>query len=797
MVRSRRLPVLYRKLVRDLWHLRGPVAAVVLVAVSGVAVFVTLRSMYGYLLETQADYYRRHRFAQVFASVKEAPLDVARRLEALPGVAAVEARIVADVVLDVPGLAEPAIGRLITIPDRRRPTLNELHLRRGRWVAPDRTDEVIASDAFAAANGLEPGDSFGAVIHGRWQRLTVVGTAISPEYVYEIGPGQLFPDNRRFGVLWVGRETLEAAFDMEGSFNDVVLALAPGAGSPAAEAAVIDRVDRVLDPWGGLGAYGRDDQLSHRFVRDEIAETRVTSLLVPAIFLGVTAFLLHLVMQRLVGTQRDQIAILKAFGYGDRAIGRHYLEMALVPALAGAAIGTLLGLRLADAMAVVYARFFQFPQAEFHPRWGVVAAAVTVAAGSALAGALAAVRQAVTLAPAEAMRPPTPARFRPGWIERLGLGRRLPLSGRIILRHLDRQPVKAALSVLGIALAFAIVLVGWGLFDAIDRLKEVQFEQVQREDVVVSFRDVHSSSVRHELARLPGVLRTEPTRQVAARLVAGHRSERTAILGLPADGRLRQIVGRGGRRYRPPPEGLLLTEKLAELLAVEPGDRVTLEILEGERPVLRVPVTATAAELLGTAAYMDLGALHRLMDEGPVLSGALLAADEARLDELYARLKRMPGVAGVAVKGAVVAGFEATLEESLRISFVTIVLFASVLAFGMVYNGARIALSERGRELASLRVLGFSRREVATMLLGEQALLTAFALPVGVALGVGLLALFSYRFDTELFRLPFVVAGPTLALSVLVTGAAAFVSALAVRRRIGRLDLIEVLKTRE
>lgn len=806
MVREIAVSALQRKLVRDIWHLKGPFAAVTLVVASGVALFVTLRSMNGYLLETQAGYYRSHRFAQVFAALEEAPRSLAERIAALPGVAAVEPRIVAEVLLDVPGLAEPATGRLVSIPERPAPMLNALHLRSGRWVTPGRPDEVIASHAFATANGLGLGDRFGAVIHGRWQELTVVGTAISPEYVYEIrGAGEIFPDNRRFGVLWMGRESLEAAFDLEGSFNDVVLTLAPrgGSGGAAAEAArvaearLIDRLDRLLAPWGGLGAYGRRDHVSHRFLSDEIAETRVTSILIPAIFLGVTAFLLHLVLQRLVGIQRDQIAVLKAFGYESRAVGVHYLEMALVPVLAGSVLGTVLGLWFAEGLAEVYTRFFQFPEGEFHPRWGVVAVGIAVAGGAALAGAFFAVRQALALPPAEAMRPPAPEEFRRGIVERLGLGRFLPLTARIIARHLQRRPVKAAFSTLGLALALAIVLVGLALFDAVDAMKVVQFEKVQREDVMVTFREVRPSAVGHELARLPGVTRVEPFRAVPARLVAGHRKHRTGILGLPPEGQLRQVVGRDGRPRRPPPEGLLLTAKLAELLGAGPGDRITVEVLERERPVVSAPIQATTDELLGTAAYMELAALHRLMDEGDVWSGAFLAVDEAHAGELYSELKRLPGVTGVAVKSALVEGFEQTLAESFRISFAAILAFACVIAFGMVYNGARIALSERGRELASLRVLGFSKREVAAMLLGEQAVLTAFAVVPGLALGIGLLALVAFRMDTELFRMPFVITGPTMALSVMVTAAAAFLSGLAVRRRIARLDLIEVLKTRE
>lgn len=806
MVRGIAVSALQRKLVRDVWHLKGPFAAVALVVASGVALFVTLRSMNGFLLETQADYYRSHRFAQVFASLKEAPRSLLVRISELPGVATAEGRIVAEVLLDVPGLAEPATGRLVSIPERPGPMLNALHLRKGRWVAPGRADEVIASDAFATANDLRLGDRFGAVIHGRWQELTIVGTAISPEFVYEIrGLGEIFPDNRRFGVLWMGRETLEAAFDLEGSFNDVALTLAPRGGSGAAaeetarvaEALVIDRLDRLLAPWGGLGAYGRTDQISHAFLSDEIAETRVTSILVPAIFLGVTAFLLHLVLQRLVGTQRDQIAVLKAFGYESRVVGLHYLEMAVAPVLAGSVLGTVLGLWFAEGLATVYTRFFQFPEGEFHPRWGVIAAGVAVAGGAALAGAMLAVRQSVALAPAEAMRPPAPERFRSGLLERLGLARVLALPARIIARHLQRRPVKAALSTLGIALALATVLVGLALFDAVDEMKVLQFEEVQREDVMVTFREVRPPAVAHEIAHLPGVTRVEPFRAVAARLVAGHRMHRTAVLGYPPDGELRRIVGRDRRARRPPPEGLLLTEKLAEVLGVRPGDRVTLEILEGSRPTLEAPIHATTDEILGTAAYMDLAALHRLMGEGDVWSGALLSVDEGRSEELYAELKRLPGVTGVTAKEALVDGFEKTLAESFRISFSSILAFACVIAFGVVYNGARIALSERGRELASLRVLGFTKREVGTMLLGEQAVLTVLAIAPGFALGIGLLALIAFRMDTELFRMPLVVTGPTLALSVAVTAAAAFVSALAVRRRIAHLDLIEVLKTRE
>lgn len=785
---------LVRKLRRDLWHLRSQMAAVAAVMACGIAMFVTLRSMHGWLRETQAVYYDRYRFADVFASVPRAPLTAAADLATLPGVAAVAPRVVMDVTLDLPGLDEPGTGRLIGIPPEPEDMLNGLHLRRGRWPETRRAGEVLVSEAFARANRLGPGDSIPAVINGRWQPLRITGVALSPEYVYEVrGLGDVFPDNRRFGVLWTPQVPLAAAFDLEGAFNDVSLALAPG----AVEADVVAGVDRVLRPFGGVGAYGRADHLSDLFVSSEIEETQITSLLLPGIFLGVTAFLLHMVLARLVATQREQIAVLKAFGYRNRAVAGHYLQLALVPVLVGAAVGTLLGVWLADALAGVYARFYQFPVAEYDQAWSVVATAFLVSGGAALLGALSAVRAVVRLPPAEAMRPEAPASYRAGLAERLGLHRMLSPAGRIVLRGLERRPIKTILSVSGIALATAIVFTGWFLFDAVEVMKQIQFEEVQRYDAMVVFEAPRDARVLEALTRLPGVRRMEPFRAVPVRFRHGAANRRSAVLGLPVDATMLRLVDLHGVARAVPRSGIHLSDMLARRLGVRPGDSVLVEVLEGKRPEARVVVSTVSEDLIGSGATMSLPALHRLLGEGGTVSGAYLASDPARAVELYRTLKRTPAVAGVVVRESVVRGFEDTIAESFLISITMMVVFACLIAAGIVYNGARVALSERGRELASLRVLGFSRAEVTRLLLGEQAVLTLAGLPAGFLIGYGLAWLMAVRFESDLFRIPLVIRGSTLMLSAAVVLGAALLSAGAVRHRIRRLDLIAVLKTRE
>lgn len=775
-------------------HMRGQFLAVALVVACGVASYVSMVSTYRSLLLSQSRYYAAYRFANVFAQLKRAPDSIANQIRELPGVAAVQSRVVRDVVLDVPGLSEPATGRLVSIPDRQASVLNDLFLRQGRYIAEGRSEEIIASEAFVQANKLQVGDSISGVLNGRWKKLVIVGIALSPEYVYEVRSGAEFaPDNRRFGILWMGYEALASSFNMEGSFNDVSVTLSPG----ASEEEIIARMDQILARFGGTGAYGREEQVSHRFLSDEIAQNRVTGTALPAIFLGVAAFLLSIVLSRLVGMQRSEIAILKAFGYRNSQIGTHYLKTALLPVFASVAIGIGLGLYLGSALTGLYANFYRFPVLRYEVEPRLIVITVFLSLGAAVLGALAAVRQAVNLAPAEAMRPEPPARYRLGWTAEIGLDRVCSPAVRMIFRSLERQPVKAFMTSFGMALAIAMLIVGFYFFDAFNYVLDFQFRNVQREDIMVAFNEPRSSEAAFSLAQLPGVLRSEPFRIVPARLRFGHRSKRTSIFGLQEDRDLRRVIDKNLNALHLPPEGLMLTSKLAEILDIHPGQTVTVEILEGPRPVRSIPVVGLADELIGVSAYMDATALNRLMQEGGTVSGGFLAADPLQLTHLYSDLKRTPAVSAVVLREAALKSFNDILYQSLAIFTTVLVAFACVIASGMVYNGARIALSERGRDLASLRVLGFTQGEIGVILLGEQAILTAAAIPLGFAIGYGICSLMPLLLNTELYRMPLVINRSTYAVAVMVVVLAAFVSGLLVRWRLRHLDLVEVLKTRE
>ena len=788
-----RVPVLDRKLLRDLWEMKGQSMAIAAVIGAGATMFVMYLSNFESLQRTRAAYYETARFADVFAMLKRAPSSLEPRIAAIPGVEVAATRVVADVTLDVPGMAEPATARLISLPERGRPPLNDVYLRRGRWIDPARADEVLASEMFCEAHGFNPGDRVAAIINGRKRWLTMVGVALSPEYVYAIRPGEMVPDKRTFGIFWIGRRALASAFNMEGGFNDVSLALARGAS--AADA--IASLDRLIEPYGGRGALPRSLQLSAWTLENELRQLQTFGFITPLIFFGVAAFILNVALARALALQRPQIAALKALGFSNRELAWHYIKWGLAIAGVGAVGGVVAGAWLGSALTGLYNQFFRFPVLDYELSIGVAVASLVISLVVAALGAQSAVRRAVRIPPAEAMRPELPAGYRRSLLERPWRRFRLTLVTRMVLRNLERQPGRTLVSVVGIAFAVAVLFVGLAFIDVMDELITQQFSVAMRQDATVNFVEPRSERAVHALQHLPGVMDLEPIRGVPVRLRAGHRSRTLAITGLPRTPHLNRVVDGGTRAQSLPDGGLVLSKMLGDILGVAPGQSLQVEVLEGAQPVRDVPVVALVDDSMGLQAYMQIDAVRRLMRESGVITGAALTLDPAEVHRFYATVKTLPTVAGVALREVTLRNFRETMAATMNMQIFFNVLFAGIIAFGVVYNSARVSLSERARELASLRVLGFTRAEISLILLGELAVLTVAALPLGAVIGYLLGELIMIGFNSEIYRLRFTVAPATVAWSFLVVILAAVVSGLVVRRKLDRLDLVAVLKTRE
>ena len=796
-----------KKLLRDMVRLWAQALAIALVMASGVTTLILAVGAYRSLEETRTAYYERYRFAEVFAHTKRAPQFVEQQILKISGVAAVQTRISEFALLDIEGMEQPATGMALSLPDRKEARLNRIYLRKGRVPEIGRVDEVTINEAFATAHGFTIGSQFHAILNGNKRALTVVGIALSPEFIYALGPGDLIPDDRRFGVLWMSEKALAAIFDLDGAFNSVSLKLL----RDTQEAEVIKQLDDILERYGGTGAHGRKDQQSHAFIDAELKQLKSMAQVIPPIFLLVSAFLINITLSRLIALEREQIGLLKALGYARTSIAIHYMKLILCIAIAGIAIGVIAGTWLGAGLTRLYADFFHFPFLIFQRGLDIYVIAAGISIATALGGGMKSIYAALTLPPAVAMSPPLPTHYAHLGIEKFRLIRHFSQLTIMAIRHIVRWPVRSGLTVLGIAMSGALLITALFSLDSVEFMIDTIYFQADRQDASVNFTEVRPVKVMQEVEHLPGVLAAEPYRSVAVRLRNGHYHRKLSITGKPPGSDLSRVLDRDHRPVELPQSGLLLAERVAKLLHVARGNMIDIEILDDsrgqgsldatsigtKRSTRRVPVAGIIKSYLGLAVYMDLRALNEMLDEAPVITGAHMAIDDSQTDKLFKAIKGLPAVSAIALQGESLIKFRETLATNLSIMTSVYVVLSVIIAFGVVYNSARIQLSERAREFASLRVLGFTKGEVSHVLMLELAMLVVSAIPLAWVIGYGFAWATVQGFESDLYSLPFIINTNTYAISTLVVMGAAAASALIVRRRIDRLDMIKALKTRE
>jgi putative ABC transport system permease protein len=782
-----------RKLLRDFSRLWKQAFAIALVLACGVAILLTALGMYKSLSDTRDTYYERNRFADVFSAVQRAPERLAAELAAIDGVWAVETRTVGSAVLDVPGSTVSVTGQILSLPADGAPRLNVPLLKSGRLPDPASTDEVMVNDNFALANGFQLGDFFYANLNGQKRQLTITGTAQSPEFIYTIGPGAIMPDNATFGILWMPQSAVAAAFDMTGAFNDVALKLSNG----AREANVIDAVDRLLDPYGSLGAYGRDLQASHSFINSEINQLRNMATVLPPIFFGISAFLVSMVMGRIIALERSQIGLLKAVGYSNLEICLHYLMLAVLIALVGIGIGCLTGAWLARQMALQYAEYFDFPFLIFSTSLWVYAASGIAAMLTTTLGATQAAIKAARLAPAIAMQPPAPPQFKRSWIDRAMAAMRLSQPTIMILRSLTRWPVRSGLTLLGIALAVSTIVSPSFFTYSLNKIIDSAFYESARQDGMLILSHDMPENVLATAAALPAVFQAEGQQYHPVTLSNGNHEKRTVIQASRPNADLSRVIDKDGKQITVPPGGVVLTERLATQLDVRIGDTVDAKFLGGRQETHPLRVTDIIAQYFGLGAYMDLTYVNTLLRQSPRISLINVSLDDTEVIDLHRRLKDIPSLAGIVMMTNTRRSFSETIEQNIGVVNTIYIVIALLITIGVTYNGARIQLSERSRELASLRILGFTRSEVSYILIGETMLLSVLAQPLGWWIGTLIAASMFNSFSSDLYNMPLVVHPAIYAKASFVVLLASFGSVMLVRRRLDKQNLVSAMKVRE
>lgn len=787
------IQALDKKLFRDLYRIKGQAMAIGLVIAVGVMMLVMMTGLVNTLEETRRAYYERYRFADMFAPVKRAPETVLKKLAELPGVTRVEGRVVGSALVDLPAVDVPLQARAISLPDFHAPRLNDIYLSSGRRLTAERSDEIILLKGFADAHGLVPGDRLAATMNGLRRQFHIVGLAESPEFLYTTAPGEIVPDDSRFAVIWMSQSALSAAYDMDGAFNEALIATDSKATTLKA---LLSAVDRLLDPYGNRGAYGVEDQISNRFISEEIKGQRISSAFVPPIFLAVAAFLLYIAVSRIVQSEREQIGLLKAFGYSSLEVSIHYLKMVIIIAVLGAMVGSLLGVLAGRSLAGVYQLYYKFPFLVFQldPRAFIIGFVTSITTASL--GGLVVLKQVFNLTPAVAMRPPAPADYsKTARLPAVMQGADQPT--RMVLRRLARQPGRMMGAVIGIASGMALSVAMLNVMSGFDTTLDLTFSAIDRSDATVSFIHPMAERSLYDLEAVDGVLTAEPFRMVSVVFHHGRNEYRGSIHGLRAGGKLYRALDKQMQPIAMPKGGLVLSKPVADMLGAGIGDRITVDVRQGRRPTLHLPVVQITETLLGAPTYMELTSLNRQLKEHGRVSGAYLTLDEDRAGDVYKAIKDMSAVAGVSLKEDSMKAFQKVMDSGAGAMRYVMALIAGVITFGIVYNAARIAFAERSRDLASLRVIGFTKAETAFVLLGELGVVTFCSLPLGGVLGYYLTFAVSKGFSTDIYQIPVEFSANSYGTAILAVLVASTLSGLAVKKQMDQLDMVSALKTRE
>ena len=758
------MSVLDRKLRRDLvasWASVLLLLAIVGIITVGVACFVSMLSCYFNLTAAKQRYYRQCRMADFWVDLKKAPLSELDALAGLPGVSSIRPRIGFFATVDLEHVTKPLNGQVLSLPDRRKPVINDIVLQRGGYFTDRRENEVIVNEAFAAYHKLKPGDWIRLLLNNRRQELFIVGTAISSEFLYLLQPGSLAPDSEHFGIFYLKRSYAEDVLDFDGAANQVVGRLDPETREAPAE--LLAEAERLLSPYGVFSTTPLVDHVSNKFISQEIEGLWVFAVIMPSIFLAVAAMVLNVLLRRLAEQQRTVVGTLKALGYSDAQVSLHFLKFALTVGLIGGLTGCVAGYWLAEGMTIIYQEFYEFPDLVNRLYPGLFVIALGISLGCAVLGSLQGTRAVLRLSPAAAMRPKPPKKGGAILLERIGwLWGRLSSGWRMALRGVFRSRMRTLAGIFAAAMGSAVLVNGFMMMDAAKYLIDYQFKWILRSDMDLAFKDEQNENVLLEAARLPAVDRAEPILNVACTFINGPYRRKGAVTGIAPDAQLTVPRGRNAIPIPVPATGLVMSRKLAEVLHLEQGDLVTIRPIKGLRRDRQAPVLKISDSFFGTAVHADIHYLSRLVGEELALSGVQLAVDQdpAHVEELYRELKRLPALQAVSARRDMIANLDKILVEQMGIMITTFILFAGVVFFGSILNASLISLSERQREVATLRVLGYGPWQIGSLLLRESMIVTLVGALVGMPIGYSLSVLVSVAYDTELFRFP-VIAMPT------------------------------------
>lgn len=790
--------MLRRKAWRDIRENKGVYIACVVVIAIGLMIYTTMSMVFESMTKSQQNFYSETHFGDGFISVTGFPENKVNSLTFLQGVDQVEGRIVKDVRLLDQQKDSNRYLRMVSVNMTNTPKLNQLRLVTGH-LPTDTQSEILVDPQFLTANHLALGDPLKVIIEGQQATFYITGTAQSPEFVYIMKNAQdLYPSPVDFGIAYVPLSSLKAMVKEKGQVNDLTFTLKDGASFDS----VKESLQASLKPYGIQSIIPRKDQTSNAILTSKITSMGSMAKTLPVVFLGVATFILYSMLKRLIEQQRVAIGTLKAFGFTDREIVWHYLTYPLVIGTAGGLLGSLSGIALSFPLTTLYKQFFALPglKSEFSIKYLLISLALSLFFSilSGLSGSI----EILRLEPAQAMRPPAPITANKTRIERITwFWRNLSSQSQMGIRDVFRTPTRSLFNILGIAVVFSLMTVSWSMQNMINLLTVVQLEKVQTYDVKFQLThpsptDVTQQALTHEI----GVSRVESVLEAPATLSNGWLKKEVALMGLAKDSTMYNVLDKKGERVEVSEQGILLSEHLAKILNVKVGDTIYVESPWRREPLgekgENLQVIGVVPQYVGLNAFMEEKELQRFLRQGEISTSMLVkmnSSDVGLLKSKYRNATNVTSIESLKDSGDKIR----KMMDSYGFTTWLLAILGGITGFALIYNSSVISLSERKRELASLRVLGMTPREVLRVITSEQWSLYFFGILLGIQLAYGLEFGMAQAMSTDLYSLPaeltpiaLLGAAAGTAFSVLVAQSRAYY-------KIKSLPYVEILSTKE
>ncbi len=790
------MQALFKKLLRNISQGKGQFWAVVAVVTVGIMIYVSMSSTYYNLKKSQEDFYQASNFADYYFSIVKAPERIIKDVEALAGVKRATGRIS----LDLPILKEDnkrATARIITFPLPMDNELNHILLSEGRMFTGKAGSniEINTNPGFVDANNINWGDNVTVIYEGKPVDLSIVGTANSPEFIYPIKDiADLLPDHENFGIFMLPQYEAGPVFNYAGQINQVLVEFTPNTD----HAKAAEEIKELLKPYGFLASYPRDDQLSHAMLQTELDSIKSLTTFLPFIFLSIAAAIQFVILRRMVRNQRAQIGVIKALGYSNGQIILHYSTYALLVGLIGAILGAITGWLFSGILTDFYLLYFNLPHSPggFNSKAIIYGFIISIVVG--LAAGWSAARQVSKIQPAESMRPVPPKTGSKSIVENWSaLWIRLGSDWKISLRNISRNRGRFMLTTVGIALAVALLVISYFMNDAVDYMMQSIFHD-QKYDLMIRVATPVKEGELSSIAAIDGVLKVEPFLELPVRMTYKGKSEDDVLTAYNPAMSLKKIADEKGRELNIPAQGVLLSNSQAQKLGVRVGEDVEIETLLPQGPTHRsfIRVAGISHQMIGSATYVDLEVANRLLEAQNLISGAMLKSEAGKASLVEERLGEMLNIASISSREKEIANFEANLGAMIYTVGI-MVLFAMILGLAIVYNASLMTFVERERELASLKVIGYSNKELAGILGKENLLQSILGIALGLPLGKIMATGFISSIETDLYSFPVIIYPLTYVFSTLTAIVFIIIAHRLAIRGVNRINLVETLKNRD